>query len=51
MASKPTVWDADAHLALLQAVIAEAPPSAPEWERILEFVAQRGYIYTSSAAL
>lgn len=51
MTTKPTVWDQDAHLALLQAVIAEAPPNAAEWDKILAAVAKKGYIYTSSAAL
>ena len=51
MSSKPTIWDHDAHLALLQAVIAEAPPTPGEWEKILSRVEGKGYSYTSSAAL
>jgi len=51
MATKPTVWDHDAHLALLQAVVAESPPSPAAWDKILETVAKKGYIYTASAAL
>ncbi|KAK4190257.1 hypothetical protein QBC35DRAFT_471888 [Podospora australis] len=50
-AKTPTVWDADAHLALLMAVVEVAPPSASEWEEILKIVAQKGYVYTASAAL
>ncbi|KAK3387014.1 hypothetical protein B0H63DRAFT_447910 [Podospora didyma] len=49
--SKPTIWDHDAHLALLQAVIAEAPPTPGEWDKILTRVEAKGYSYTSSAAL
>lgn len=51
MATKPTNWDHDAHLALLQAVMENAPPSPAEWEPILAHVAKKGYIYTASAAL
>ncbi|KAK3315171.1 hypothetical protein B0H66DRAFT_606074 [Apodospora peruviana] len=47
----PTNWDSDCHLALLQAIIACAPPTPAEWEMILDQVSQKGYIYTSSAAL
>jgi hypothetical protein len=50
MSKQPTVWDHDAHLALLQAVIAEAPPSNDEWTKILDRVAAKGYSYTASAA-
>ncbi|KAL0470504.1 hypothetical protein QR685DRAFT_544174 [Neurospora intermedia] len=35
-ASKPTNWDHDAHLTLLQAVMIEALPSKPQWDRILQ---------------
>jgi hypothetical protein len=51
MATKPTVWDEHAHLALLQAVVAEAPPTPAEWAEIIKAVAKKGYIYTPSAAL
>ncbi|KAK0651356.1 hypothetical protein B0T16DRAFT_453833 [Cercophora newfieldiana] len=51
MASKPTNWDHDAHLALLQAIIENAPPTQFEWEPILEAVGRKGYAYTASAAL
>jgi hypothetical protein len=51
MSQKPTNWDHDAHLALLQAVMAEAPPTAAEWDGILSRVAKKGYIYTASAAM
>ncbi|KAL2180003.1 uncharacterized protein P884DRAFT_267655 [Thermothelomyces heterothallicus CBS 202.75] len=48
---QPTVWDHDAHLALLQAVMAEAPPQPAQWDAILERVAKKGYCYTASAAM
>ncbi|KAK4115672.1 hypothetical protein N656DRAFT_775612 [Canariomyces notabilis] len=51
MSKQPTVWDHDAHLALLQALIAEAPPTNAEWDRVVERVAQKGYHYTASAAM
>jgi len=51
MTKQPTTWDHDAHLALLQAVMAEAPPSPAQWERILERVTRKGYAYTASAAM
>ena len=47
----PTVWDHDAHLALLQAVMAENPPSGSQWDSILTAVAKKGYVYTASAAM
>ncbi len=47
----PTVWDHDAHLALLQAIIEHANPSAQLWEKIVDTVATKGYYYTPSAAL
>lgn len=47
----PTNWDHDAHLALLQAVMAKAPPSQAEWDQILEEVGRKGYVYTSGAAM
>lgn len=47
----PTNWDHEAHLALLQALVLKAPPSAAQWDDVLEEVAKKGYIYTSSAAL
>ncbi|KAL1841418.1 hypothetical protein VTJ49DRAFT_7095 [Mycothermus thermophilus] len=50
-AKNPTVWDNDAHLALLNAVMAEAPPAPHEWDRILARVAEKGYHYTASAAI
>jgi hypothetical protein len=51
MSKQPTVWGHDAHLALLQAVMAEAPPSPHQWDKILERVAKKGYNYTASAAM
>ncbi|KAL2149488.1 hypothetical protein VTH82DRAFT_8139 [Thermothelomyces myriococcoides] len=48
---QPTVWDHDAHLALLQAIMAEAPPQPSQWDAILERVAKKGYCYTASAAM
>ncbi|GAB1313054.1 hypothetical protein MFIFM68171_03264 [Madurella fahalii] len=48
---QPTVWDHDAHLALLQATMAEAPPTPAQWDKILDRVAQKGYKYTASAAM
>ncbi|KAL2147883.1 hypothetical protein VTI28DRAFT_3361 [Corynascus sepedonium] len=48
---QPTVWDHDAHLALLQAFMAEAPPQPAQWDAILERVAKKGYFYTASAAI
>lgn len=50
-ASKPTNWDHDAHLTLLQAVMIEALPSKPQWDRILQRVARKGYTYTQTAVL
>ncbi|KAM7183460.1 hypothetical protein V8F33_013570 [Rhypophila sp. PSN 637] len=47
----PTNWDHDAHLALLQAVMAKAPPTQSEWDQILEEVGRKGYVYTSGAAM
>ncbi|KAH6621222.1 hypothetical protein B0J18DRAFT_220843 [Chaetomium sp. MPI-SDFR-AT-0129] len=50
MSAKPiTVWDHDAHLTLLQAIMAEAPPPVAAWDKILARVAQKGYNYTSGA--
>ncbi|KAJ4307038.1 hypothetical protein N0V88_000413 [Collariella sp. IMI 366227] len=51
MSKQPTTWDSEAHLALLQAIIMDAPPSPAQWERVLERVAQKGYNYTASAAI
>ncbi|KAK0740660.1 hypothetical protein B0T18DRAFT_491254 [Schizothecium vesticola] len=47
----PTNWDNEAHLALLQALVLKAPPSAAQWDDVLEEVGKKGYIYTSSAAV
>ncbi|KAM7209537.1 hypothetical protein V8F20_000275 [Naviculisporaceae sp. PSN 640] len=47
----PTNWDHEAHLALLQAVMARAPPTQAEWDQILEDVGKKGYVYTSGAAM
>lgn len=47
----PTNWDHDAHLALLQAVVAKAPPTQAQWDQILDEVGKKGYVYTASAAL
>ncbi|KAK3903357.1 hypothetical protein C8A05DRAFT_14676 [Staphylotrichum tortipilum] len=47
----PTIWDHDAHLALLQAIMVEAAPSPTQWEAILRRVANKGYNYTSGAAM
>ncbi len=51
MSKLPTIWDHDAHLALLQALMAEAPPSSSQWEAVLRRVALKGYNYTSGAAM
>ncbi|KAK4155223.1 hypothetical protein C8A00DRAFT_13709 [Chaetomidium leptoderma] len=51
MSKQPTSWDHEAHLALLQAVIAEAPPQPAEWDKICSRVATKGYTYTASAAM
>ncbi len=51
MSKQPTIWDHDAHLALLQAYNAEAPASPSQWEKILERVSKKGYNYTASAAM
>ena len=50
-ASRPTatVWNDQAHLTLLQAVMIEAPPTKPQWDRILRRVNERGYWYTQTA--
>ncbi|KAK3392626.1 hypothetical protein B0T20DRAFT_456081 [Sordaria brevicollis] len=50
-ASRPTIWDHDAHLALLQAVMIEAHPTKPQWEKILKRVHTKGYNYTQAAVL
>jgi len=47
----PTIWDHDAHLALLQAMMQANPPTSPEWDQILALVAEKGYEYSPSAAL
>ncbi|KAI6360131.1 hypothetical protein MCOR25_006838 [Pyricularia grisea] len=46
-----TIWDDRARSVLLQAVMDVAPPSADQWESILEKVQESGYIYTQKAAL
>ncbi len=51
MSKQPTIWDHDAHLALLQAIVAEAAPLPAQWEKILERVSKKGYNYTASAAM
>ncbi|KAK4241350.1 hypothetical protein C8A03DRAFT_30445 [Achaetomium macrosporum] len=51
MSKQPTVWDHEAHLTLLLAFLAEAPPTTAEWERILDRVTQKGYNYSASAAM
>ncbi|KAK3946302.1 hypothetical protein QBC46DRAFT_444446 [Diplogelasinospora grovesii] len=48
---KPTAWDHDAHVQLLQAIILEAPPTPVEWDGIIARVEAKGYSYTASAAL
>lgn len=48
---KPTTWDHDAHLTLLQAVMAEALPSKSQWDKILRRVQAKGYYYTQTAVL
>lgn len=50
-ASRPTTWDHDAHLTLLQAVMIEAHPTKPQWEKILKRVQSKGYNYTQAAVL
>ncbi|TLD04911.1 uncharacterized protein PgNI_09726 [Pyricularia grisea] len=45
-----TIWDDRARSVLLQAVMDVAPPSADQWESILEKVQESGYIYTQKAA-
>jgi hypothetical protein len=51
MSKVPTIWDHDAHLALLQAIMAVAPPQPGEWDGILAEVGKKGYNYTASAAM
>lgn len=48
---KPTTWDHDAHLTLLQAVMVEALPNKTQWDRILKRVSSKGYFYTQTAVL
>ncbi|KAJ4412480.1 hypothetical protein N0V85_003694 [Neurospora sp. IMI 360204] len=50
-ASRPTTWDHDAHLTLLQAVMIEALPSKSQWDKILKRVTRKGYFYTQTAVL
>ncbi|KAK4101004.1 hypothetical protein N658DRAFT_507321 [Parathielavia hyrcaniae] len=51
MSKQPTIWDHDAHLSLLQAMMAVAPPQPGEWEKVLAEVRKKGYDYTASAAM
>lgn len=46
-----TVWDEAAHLCLLQAVFHNVTFTSEEWQRILQFTKERGYNYTSGAAV
>lgn len=46
-----TIWDDRARSVLLQAVMDVAPPSADQWESIMEKVQESGYSYTPKAAL
>ncbi|KAK1779421.1 hypothetical protein QBC45DRAFT_441883 [Copromyces sp. CBS 386.78] len=50
-ASKPTTWDHEAHLTLLQAVMVEALPNKSQWDKILKRVASKGYNYSQTAVL
>ncbi|KAI6256298.1 hypothetical protein MCOR19_007241 [Pyricularia oryzae] len=45
-----TIWDDRARSVLLQAVMDVAPPSADQWESIMEKVQESGYSYTPKAA-
>ncbi len=51
MSKQPTIWDHEAHLSLLQAIMAEAPPTPAQWDKILVKVTKKGYNYTASAAM
>jgi hypothetical protein len=44
-----TLWDHQAHLTLLMAVMKHNPPSKDEWETIITQVQESGYDYTPSA--
>jgi len=46
-----TVWDEAAHLCLLQGVFVNVTFTAEEWQRILKYTEDRGYGYTSGAAM
>ena len=46
-----TIWDGAAHLCLLQAVFDSLTFTSDEWEKILKFTRDRGYEYTSGAAV
>ncbi|KAB5585788.1 hypothetical protein GE09DRAFT_38380 [Coniochaeta sp. 2T2.1] len=46
-----TVWDGAAHLCLLQAVFDSVSFTLEEWDKILKFTRDRGYEYTSGAAV
>ncbi|KAK0670063.1 hypothetical protein QBC41DRAFT_222569 [Cercophora samala] len=49
---KPTtVWDHDAHLTLLQALVVCGEIKADRWDDIIAYVNHRGYKYTPGAAL
>ncbi|VBB83811.1 Putative protein of unknown function [Podospora comata] len=52
LSGKPTtVWDHDAHLTLLQAVIVRGEIKAECWDAIIAYTNLRGYNYTQGAAL
>ncbi|KAK0741700.1 hypothetical protein B0T21DRAFT_432990 [Apiosordaria backusii] len=46
-----TIWDEEAHLTLLQAIIACGIVKAADWDAIIDYVSRRGYNYTAGAAI
>ncbi|KAK1761173.1 hypothetical protein QBC47DRAFT_356283 [Echria macrotheca] len=50
MPANVTIWNHDAHVALLQAIFAKAAPTAAEWPAVQDYLNERGYDYSLSAA-
>jgi hypothetical protein len=46
-----TVWDDQAHLCLLQGIFQHVTFTSDEWAKILAYTQERGYNYSSSAAM
>ncbi|KAK4205632.1 hypothetical protein QBC40DRAFT_248801 [Triangularia verruculosa] len=46
-----TIWDHEAHLTLLQAIIESGTVKVADWDAIIPLVNRRGYYYTAGAAM